>query len=82
MLDNPSLWNDFKASLTGTISAPTNSATTDYGLATVTASVLNVRENPSTDAAIIGKKNNGDEVRIGFLQGNWPIFILVIMAVG
>lgn len=37
----------------------------------VTASLLNVRDNPSTDGNIIGTLNNGEKVKIDRIEGDW-----------
>jgi probable enterotoxin D len=85
MLDNPALWNDFKAQLGGSAptatvvnnvvaSAPTSTPSNvqkcdAYG--NVTASVLNVRNEPSTNGSILGTLPKDTKVHIGGKLNGW-----------
>lgn len=53
-------------------STPTGTTSSDYGIGVVTANGgLNVRSGPGTNYDRIGGLSNGQEVRIGSVQGNW-----------
>ena len=50
---------------------PNSSSNVVSNIGVVTASKLNVRNNPSTDSNIIGTLNNGDKVKIDKEYGDW-----------
>ncbi|HDR8302768.1 TPA: M15 family metallopeptidase [Bacillus cereus] len=50
---------------------PTNTSGSIYGVATVTADVLNVRSAPSTSATIVGKVRKNEPFKVWGIQDGW-----------
>ncbi|KEH93066.1 amidase [Clostridium botulinum C/D str. BKT12695] len=61
-------WNWFKSQLGKTLNVGVQS---DSNYGTVTATVLNVRNEPTTNSSIIGKLKNGQQVHIFKDYGDW-----------